>query len=166
MIKKIYLFFVSIFFNYIYNNKVFYLIDFHSWANLNDAINLKNYFRNKLIITRSDIGIKKSILHFGTLYKLVKRNRFINLDSSNKTIVFWPHLDKNLKVSYLIKDNISKIHKIHTCCKQTKKDLVKFGIKKNKIINIPLSVDLNLFKPIDEIQKKKLKKKYNIPEKN
>ena len=26
-------------------------------------------------------------------------------------------------------------------------------------------MDLNLFKPIDEVQKKKLKKKYNIPEK-
>ena len=75
------------------------------------------------------------------------------MDSSNKTIVFWPHLDKNLKVSYLIKDNISKIHKIHTCCTQTKKDLVKFGIKKIRY-KYTFICGFNLFKPIDEVQKK------------
>tara|TARA_B100001057_G_C22730293_1_gene903468 strand:+ start:204 stop:1259 length:1056 start_codon:yes stop_codon:yes gene_type:complete len=161
--EKLCLLFTSIFKNFFFKNKVFYLIDYFNWANFNDAINLKNYFKGSLTITRSHIGIKNSIIHVGTLYKLIKNNQFIKFDNSNKIIVFWPHLNKSLKVSYLIKKNISKIHKIHTCCKQTSLDLINFGIKKKKIVNIPLSINLNVFKPIKKREKIKLKKKYNIP---
>ena len=163
MIKKVYYLAKSIYLNYFSKSKVFYLIDFYNWANYNDALNLKIYFKKYLTITRSNIGIKNSIIHVGTIYKLLKNKKLINFDSSNKIIVFWPHLNKNLRISKVVKKNIYKIDKIHTCCKQTKLDLINFGINKKKIISIPLSIDSKIFKPAKLEEKKKLKEKYKIP---
>lgn len=163
MLKKIYYLVKSIFLNYFFRGKIFYLIDYYNWANFNDAINLKDYFKKYLTITRSHIGIKNSIIHVGTIYNLMKNQKFIKIHSSNRIIVFWPHLNKSLRISNVVRKNIHKIDKIHTCCKQTKLDLIDFGINKKKIFNIPLSVDLKIFKPSNRREKINLKKKYKIP---
>ena len=62
MIKKVYYLAKSIYLNYFSKSKVFYLIDFYNCANYKDAINLKIYFKKYITITRSNIGIKNSII--------------------------------------------------------------------------------------------------------
>lgn len=156
-------FLISIFKNIYFQKKIFYLIEYNKWANYNDAINLKKYFKNKFLITNEILGIKNSIIHIGTHYKLFKKGKIINFDRTNKLIIFWPHLDLKNQVSFLIKKNISKILKINTCSLITKKNLIKYGIPKEKIIITPLSIDTNLFKDTTKKQKFNLRKKYGIP---
>ena len=135
----------SLFKNFIYRKKIFYVIEYKKWANLNDAINLKKFFKGQLIISNEIYGIKNSIIHIGTHYKLLNKNRFINIDKSNKLIVFWPHFDNKNYITFIIKKNLSKIYKINTCSINTKKNLVKYGIPNKKIFYTPLSVDTKTF---------------------
>lgn len=162
-IIKVFLLFSSLFKNLILNKKVYYLIDYYNWANYNDAENLKKYFKHDLAITRSFLGLKNTIIHVGTLYNLFKNKKFIKINDNNKILLFWPHLNKNLLISKLIKKNINKISRINTCCLQTVNDLVKFGIDKKKIFYIPLSIDLKVFKLKKKSIISKIKKKYSIP---
>ena len=149
--------------NFFFKKKIFYIIEYKKWANFNDAKNLKKYFKNKLLISNEITGIRNSIIHLGTHYKLFKKKKIINYHNSNKLFIFWPHLDRKNRISNLLKKNISKIEKINTTCIKTKKDLFKFGIPNKKITVTPLSVDTEIFKYPNKKEKKELRKKFLIP---
>ena len=162
-IQNCFRYLISLFKNFFFKKKIFYIIEYKKWANFNDAVNLKKFFKKKLTISNEIVGIKKSIIHIGTHYKLFLKKKIIDVHHSNKLIVFWPHLDKGNYISSLLKKNILKIFKINTCSKTTKKNLIKYGISKDKIILTPLSIDMKIFNPISVIKKNKLKEKYGIP---
>ena len=157
-------FLTSLFKNLIFKKKIFYVIEYRKWANFNDAINLKKFFKNQLIISNELYGIRNSMIHLGTHYKLLHKNRFININKTNKLIVFWPHFDNKNYITSIIKKNLSKIYRINTCSINTKKSLVKFGIPKKKIFYTPLSVDTKIFNSLRHREKIALKKKFSIPE--
>ncbi|GAJ21057.1 unnamed protein product, partial [marine sediment metagenome] len=52
---------------------------------------------------------------------------------------------------------------IHTSCNITKNNLINLGVKLEKIIVIPLGVDLSLFKPVSVEEKQKMKEILGIP---
>lgn len=156
-------FLISLFKNLIYKKKIFYVVEYKKWANFNDALNLKKFFKNNLIISNEIYGIRNSIIHFGTHYKLFKNNRFVNIDKTNKLIVFWPHFDKKNYISTIIKKNLSRIFKVNTCSINTKKELIKYGIPEEKIIFTPLSVDTKIFNNIRNREKNFLREKFCIP---
>lgn len=160
---KYFNFFLSLIKNFYFRRKIFYIIEYVKWANYNDAINLKKYFKDDLIISNEIYGIKKSIIHIGTHYKLFSKNKFKNIHESNKIIVFWPHLDRKNYIAPFLKKNISKFLKINTCCLITKKNLIKYGIPRKKIVHTPLSVDTKIFDKVDRIRQYNLKEKFFIP---
>jgi len=41
--------------------------------------------------------------------------------------------------------------------------LIEYGVKEEKIVVIPLGIDLSIFKPYSEKERKKLRKKLKIP---
>ena len=112
--KKILILIIKITLTYIrniyYRNKIFYIVDFYNWANLNDAKNLKKFFKDKFIISYFYKGIRNSIIHIGSHYKIFNNDK-INLNQSNKLFVFWPHLDKNNRISYKLKKMSIKLIK-------------------------------------------------------
>ena len=163
-IQNCFKFLSSLFKNIIYRKKIFYVIEYKKWANFNDSINLKKFFKGQLIISNEIYGIKNSIIHLGTHYKLLNKNRFINIDKTNKLIVFWPHFDNKNYITSIIKKNLSKIHMINTCSINTKKNLVKYGIPKKKIFYTPLSVDTKIFNTIRRQERIVLREKFSIPE--
>lgn len=156
-------FLLSIFKNFLFKKKIFYIVEYKKWANFNDAINLKKFFKSKFIISHEIYGIRQSIIHIGTHYKLFKKDQTINIHKSNKLIVFWPHLNKKSYISKFLKNNIDKIFKINTCSIDTKKKLIKYGIPKNKLIYTPLAIDTKIFRDFNINRKKKLREKYLIP---
>ncbi len=91
--KKYFCFLLSLIKNFFFSNKIFYVIEYVKWANYNDAINLKKFFKKKLIITNEIHGIKNSIIHVGTHYKLFdKKNlkmltNLINLLSFGRILI-------------------------------------------------------------------------------
>ncbi|ODS40454.1 hypothetical protein BEH94_05950 [Candidatus Altiarchaeales archaeon WOR_SM1_SCG] len=56
-----------------------------------------------------------------------------------------------------------KADMMHTACNLSKEKLVKWGVPGDKIVVIPLGVDLNIFKPVSEEKKKHIRKNIGLP---
>jgi glycosyltransferase involved in cell wall biosynthesis len=52
---------------------------------------------------------------------------------------------------------------VHTACTITKEKLIRYGFDAEKIVLIPLGLDLNTFKPCSSEQKQMLKEKLRLP---
>jgi len=137
-----------------------------------------NVFLNKkyklsYIIETADWSIKSDgeyITHSLNKQKLIKsRTTFLKEDKfrkchkSNKLVLTWFHVLPNDKRNKLIKSIQNNLKIIHTSCNFTKNKLIELGVNSEKIIVIPLGVDLQLFKPSLLKEKNNTKKKLNIP---
>jgi len=56
-----------------------------------------------------------------------------------------------------------KVSVIHTACTLSKNDLIKWGAEEEKIVVIPLGVDLSIFMPAEEGEKEKIREEIGIP---
>ncbi len=107
---------------------------------------------------------KKKIIHFGSINCLLNNKMFIKVKKPNKTVLTWFHVTPtDMRLKFVPKLN-KIIDLVHTSSPITKKKLREAGFDNNKIVVIPLGVDLYHFKKYDEIKKRYLKKKFNIPE--
>lgn len=154
----------AIFFNLIMlsNTKIFYVVEPADWAIKSVGLNLRRYI-DKFTVTFSVKGIKNRIVHFGSA------NLFFNdwarkVDNSNKIILSWFHLgnDSNY-LKRFISEIDSRAQIIHTSNSTTKTILVNLGFREEKVIVIPLGVDLNLFQPSLSGEKLEMRKKLNLP---
>lgn len=107
---------------------------------------------------------KKKIIHFGSINCLLNNNGLTKVKTPNKTVLTWFHItptDIRLKFVPILNKIIDIVH---TSSPITKKKLIELGFDNNKIVVIPLGVDLYHFKKINEKKRGYLKKKFNIPE--
>ena len=107
---------------------------------------------------------KKKIIHFGSINCLLNNKGLTKVKTPNKTVLTWFHItptDIRLKFVPILNKIIDIVH---TSSPITKKKLIELGFDNNKIVVIPLGVDLYHFKKINEEKKRYLKKKFNIPE--
>jgi len=108
---------------------------------------------------------KKKIIHFGSINCLITKDGLTNPHKSNKIVLSWFHInpiDERLKYIPIINKYVDLIH---TSCKITANQLIKYGFDENKVIIIPLGVDLSHFKKYNDVTKNNLnlKEKYKIP---
>jgi len=159
-IKLIYSYISTYFKNKLNSNKtdVFYIVELHDWSIKWDGILLRNNI-NRFEITPFPVGIKNKIIHFGTdsLFK-------INFCKHNNVILTYfhisPHDSKISNIAELTKD----VKIIHTSCNLTKSLLIQYGIEKNKIVVIPIPIDLNVFTQFSEEKRLILKNKLKLPD--
>lgn len=114
-------------------------------------------------ITTSHYGIKNQIVHFGSLHTFLTSVGFRKVSPSDKVILTVYHLIPEDKRPATLRHAQKGIDIIHTSCTITKKELIQFGISKEKIVVIPLGIDLSLFKPASPKAKQNLKAKLGIP---
>ncbi len=148
------------------NTKVIYVVEEDSWAiewvGKNIIENLKNLKLINAEITTPQIYQKK-IFHFGSINCLIIKNRIIKPHKSNKIVLTWFHinpLDKRIKFIPIINKFVDYVH---TSNNITANQLKKYGFDENKIIIIPLGVDISHFKIFNDKKRNSLKEKYNIP---
>jgi len=126
----------------------------------------KNLNKQKLIHAEisSPRHFQKKIIHFASINCLVTNNVLIKVKTSNKTVLTWFHITPtDIRLKYVpILNKIIDI--VHTSSPITKKKLKELGFEDNKIVVIPLGVDLYHFKKFNKKKKRYLKKKFNIPE--
>ena len=152
---------------------LFYLMESADWVikqvGMDIAINLNNQKLLKARTTATYKGICNQIIHFGS------RNIFLpdawgKVDKSNKIIFTWFHgteRDKNLENLVMIKalpEASKRADIVHTSCAISKKNLIKWGVSQDKIVVIPLGVDLSVFKPVTEAKKKLIRKELGLPQ--
>jgi glycosyltransferase involved in cell wall biosynthesis len=113
--------------------------------------------------TISHHGIKNSIVHYGSINTFFGNKKIRLPHKSNKIIVSWFHVVPNDARCKLINKALKFIDIWHTSCEHTKTNMVNLGIPKDKIVVIPLGIDLNYFTPISTDDKSSKKKLLNIP---
>lgn len=146
-------------------HKVYYVVETANWSIKEDGKNLKKSIAESKYIklTHSGLGIRNSIIHYGTEGVFFNKNEVRTPHKSNKVIVTWFHIIENdSKITNLLNADKS-IDLWHTSCVLTKKKLIALGIDCNKIRVIPLGINLNIYKPIKKEIIEKRKDELNIP---
>jgi glycosyltransferase involved in cell wall biosynthesis len=108
-------------------------------------------------ISLSSFGLRNKIIHYGSINSFLK-NGLNRTGAGNKIVFSWFHVvpgDERLK--HLKKIN-EQVDFVLTSCQATKKVLVEGGLREEKIIIIPLGVDLEDFKILPTEKKAELKK--------
>lgn len=146
--------------NLITDAKLNYITESRDWAIKQVGCDLINRNNGKIKgrITTTAKGLNKKIIHFGSV------NTFSVPHESNRCVMSWYHItryDENLK-------NIKEIGRhldiLHTTNKITRQAFMDMGVNEDKIVTIPLGVDLHLFKPISKIEGYwELRNKYGLP---
>lgn len=153
--------------------KLSYVIEPADWAIkwiwTDVTLNLNNQRLLRARTTTTHKGIYNQILHFGS------RNVFLpvawkKVDKSNKIIFTWFHgteKDKtpaNLAMIKALPQASQKADAVHTPCTLSKEKLIRWGVPENKIVVVPLGVDLNIFKPVTEARKNTIRKELGLPQ--
>lgn len=154
-------------------SRIYYVTENANWAikwiGIYITTNVEKLFNVKSTIVTNYSGIKNQILHFGSRGLYVP-NSWKHFDRSNKIIFTWFHGDKkdidlyNLAMIEDLPNATNVCNFIHTTNNRTKKKLIKWGVAEDKIIVIPLGVDVHLFKPVTKNIKNRIKKELKIPE--
>lgn len=151
-----------------FNTKLFYIVEPSDWSIKWDGKyiteQLNKSFGLKSKITTSRFGLRNKILHFGSLNTFIKYSGFVKVHKTNKIVFTWFHITQNdPRIKFIPKLN-TKTNFVHTSCEITKNELIKFGLNEDKIIVIPIGVDLELFTQFSKEEKQKIKKKLQLPE--
>lgn len=149
------------------DTELFYIIESVDWSIKWDGKYITENLNKLGLITarttRTHVGLRNHIVHFGSLNTFPRTYGFLEPDKSNKTILTIFHVvpgDKRLK---FLLDATEHIDVIHTSCNITKSELIKLGLPQEKIVVIPLGVDVSLFKPVSSEKKHEMREQMGIP---
>jgi len=162
-IKYILIKLVYIISNYFSNKKVHYIVENAPWSIKHDGDMITRELKF-IRITYSHIGLRNSIVHFGSM-NLFFSDQGINLPhKSNKTIVTWFHIVPDDPRVKFIKEALKYVDLWHTSCQVSRNKMINLGIPEDKIILIPLGVDLKSFNPVKTKEKYIIRTALEIPE--
>ncbi len=145
-----------------------YLVEDSDWVIKRVGENLVKSLKEmkpnfKTRISLSPFLLNNQIVHYGSENVFFGKNRCYLPSSSCKIILTWFHFGERDKRLKLLLENQDKIAFLHTACSEMKNRFVKAGFDNNKIVVIPLGVDLSKFKQYKEDVRKFLRTKYKIP---
>ncbi len=147
--------------------KLSYIVESGNWSIRWDgkyvSENLNKSGLTKARITTSYLGLRNQIIHFGSVYTFLRKNGFRKPHKSNKTVLTWFHFVPGDEKNKNIIEAQNYLNFIHTSCHITKNNLIDLEVNPEKIVVIPLGVDLSLFKPVSFEEKQKIRKKLGIP---
>ena len=138
-----------------WKRNIYYVSDSSKWA----FYWIANYLARNIYIQHKkkvhivwDIrGLRNQIIHFGNRYAYLKDSQFTVVHPSNKIFLTWLHgdpSDPNPQMQYLLTvlpKASNYVEKIVVSCDITAKTLLDLNIPNNKLLKIPLGVDLSVF---------------------
>lgn len=157
-------------FNFLLNRRYYlaYIVESKDWSikwdgkYITESLNKSGLLKAR--ITTTYLSLRSQIIHFGSLNTFLTNKGFKKPHWSNKILITCFHLMANDPRFKFIKEAEKYVDLFHTSCNITKKNLIDFGVNPEKIIIIPLGVDLSLFKPVSLETKQKIKKQLGIPQ--
>lgn len=147
--------------NLITNAKLNYVVESKDWAvkqvgyDLTSCLNKNRIIKSRITVTSA--GLRNKIIHFGSI------NTYSNSHESNKKVLTWYHITKDDKNLKNIKEIGRNIDIIHTTSRGTRQAFLDMGADEDKIVTIPIGVDLNLFRPTSIEGYWELRAKFGIP---
>lgn len=130
---------------------------------------VKELNRQNLISSRTscnDLFLKNKIVHYGSINTFLDENgiKNKNIKKKNKVVVTWFHIpNDDARVKYIPSLN-EQTDIVHTSCNLTKEKLIKYGLNKEKIVVVPLGIDLSVFHPETPARKREIRKRLNLPD--
>jgi glycosyltransferase involved in cell wall biosynthesis len=147
--------------------KLSYVVESANWSIKQDgeyiAKNLTAHGLLEARVTTSWLGLRRSIVHFGSLNTLLTRNGFRSPSKSDKRVLTIFHIVPEDKRLRFLPDVLKYVAIVHTASSSTKSKLVELGLPKEKIVAIPLGVDLSLFRPASLNQRENMRNALGIP---
>ncbi len=156
----------------LWTQNIYYVTDKANWSFYWDAYYIteglrKNCRRHSYMI-HNPWRLKNQIIHFGDRYAYLN-GPFSKLHSSNDVFLTWFHgnpADSNpdmQRLFALLPEATKYLKKIVVSCGISKGVLVEIGILEEKLVTIPLGVDMMQFYPPSVELKMKIRAKLGIP---
>jgi glycosyltransferase involved in cell wall biosynthesis len=145
-----------------------YIVEGRPWSIQEDGqaitkcLNTQHLLRARTSTTHK--GIRNQIIHFGSINTYFEGETPVEIHASNKVIVTWFHIKPDDPRVRTLVETQKSVHRIHTSCLSTKKQLIESGIDEKKIVVIPLGVDTQIFRPPTQQEHTALRSKLGIPE--
>jgi len=146
--------------------KLSYIVENKDWIvsqigkKLVECLSVLDFKQARTTIT--SVGLRKQIIHFGSVHTFLKENEFKKFHISNQAILTWFHfINEDKRVKYILQAQ-NNLKAIHTSCNITKQSLINFGVDRSKLLVIPLGVDLGLFKKADEQKRQEIREVLGI----
>lgn len=156
-----------------FNKKIIYIVENAEWSITWDGRYITNNLTSKFKINSCihNIGyiktvckFKNKILHFGSRSTFLPDNYKIVHDS-NKIVFTWFHgTDEDKEYIESLPMGSKKADIIHTACSVSRNQLIRWGAVEEKIVVIPLGVDLSIFKSASKEEKQRIRDELGIPE--
>lgn len=159
----------SLFKNLVAPCDVYYVVEGANWSIQHDGECItKNLAGVKSdAITRNRVwGIRHGVIHYGSINLFLGSKPIQRFNANNKIVVTWFHVSPRDERVSRVQDLIPMVDLWHTSCQITKIELVKLGIPRNRLVVVPLGVDLKHFNPSSEEQKRRIRCELGIPEDN
>ena len=149
-----------------FNAELIFLIEDADWA-IKWVGKYITFYLNKLELINAEIdrryALKNRIIHYGSINCIIQENAIIKVDESNKHILTFFHVSSDDYYIRYIPYLKKKIDLVHTPNYITKKKLIELGFEPDKIVVIPLGIDLSIFKNFNQNIRKKLREKFKLP---
>lgn len=146
---------------------LYYIIESAGWVIKQIGIDITKCLNNQRLLkaktTTTYKGVRNQIIHFGSPNTFLTSKGFQKPHKSNKVVLTWFHFVPDDPRIRLVKEAQEYVHFVHTASTITRGKLIEIGIPEEKIVVIPIGVDLNLFKPVSLEEKQKLREKLGIP---
>ncbi len=154
--------------NFLTRKKLIYVVESNNWSikwdgfYVTQAINQSKKMKAK--ISTSRFLLRNKIVHFGSVGSLIDAAGIKKVHPSNKIICTWFHVSPDDKRNKFIPNLNTKVDVVHTSCEISKNELIKYGLKPEKIVIAPIGIDLDIFKQYNEEKRQKARKTLNIPD--
>lgn len=158
--------------NLLSRKKLFLVSEPASWAIYEDCRNIQKNLTGILDaeITYIPFGLRNKIIHFASENTLLgttgfkDRRWYEKIHPSNKIILTWFHIsDQDTSRLPLVPLLNDRVDFVHTASQNTKRKLIENGLREEKIIVVPLGVDLTIFHPATREEKINIRRKLGLP---
>lgn len=159
--------------NILSEKKLFLLSEPANWAIYEDCQNIQKKLKKVLPVEISYIpfGLKNKIIHFASENTLIGTDKFKDrkwyekIHRSNIIVLTWFHISKqDASRLHLIPFLNDRVDIVHTASQITKQKLIQYGLREEKIITVPLGIDLELFHSVLAKDKSKIQRSLRLPE--
>jgi len=151
--------------NFFSQSRLFYVVENADWSIKHDGLSITKNLKLASSITTTHYGIRNSIIHYGSINTFIHGKKGLRLPhKSNRIVLTWFHIAPNDSRVKYIPEAVKYVDLWHTSCALTKKKLIQLGVPADKIVQIPLGVNLNFFSPAKAKEHLILKKQFSIPD--
>ncbi len=123
---------------------------------------IETFNPNKAFFTKKPARLFNKIVHFGSQYMWVNWNRYMSTSNVFVASYFHGKPEDGIEIERHINDFLeseSKLDKIVVSNSIVKNRLVNWGIQESKLVQIPIGVNTQLFRPCSHLQKEKIREK-------